>query len=92
MSFTKIQLCSKYFDWARGGGGTWAYKKFKCYEPLQKQRVKLGACKTGLSPPVTLCYWSFQGDSSVVVLFVLCLLVFIFFFFFCAVEALCVFS
>ena len=28
----------------------------KCYEPLQKLRVRLGACKTGLSPPVTLCY------------------------------------
>ena len=21
MSFTKIRLCSKYFDWVRGGGG-----------------------------------------------------------------------
>ena len=40
---------------------------------LQKLRVRLGSCKTGLSPPVTLCYWSFQGDTSVVVLFVLCL-------------------
>ena len=29
---------------------------FKCYEPLQKLRVRLGTCKTGLSPPVTLCY------------------------------------
>ena len=28
----------------------------KCYEPLQKLRVMLGTCKTGLSPPVTLCY------------------------------------
>ena len=28
----------------------------KCYEPLQKLRVRLGAFKTGLSPPVTLCY------------------------------------
>ena len=28
----------------------------KCYEPLQKLRVRLGSCKTGLSPPVTLCY------------------------------------
>ena len=42
-------------------------------EPLQKLRVRLGTCKTGLSPPVTLCYCSFQGDTSVVVLFVLCL-------------------
>ena len=24
--------------------------------PLQKLRVRLGTCKTGLSPPVTLCY------------------------------------
>ena len=24
----------------------------KCYEPLQKLRMRLGACKTGLSPPV----------------------------------------
>ena len=45
----------------------------KRYEPLQKLRVRLGTCKTGLSPPVTLCYWSFQVDTSVVVLFVLCL-------------------
>ena len=28
----------------------------KRYEPLQKLRVRLGTCKTGLSPPVTLCY------------------------------------
>ena len=28
----------------------------KGYEPLQKLRVRLGSCKTGLSPPVTLCY------------------------------------
>ena len=28
----------------------------KCYEPLQKLRVRLGTCKTGLSPPVSLCY------------------------------------
>ena len=42
-------------------------------EPLQKLKVMLGAFKTGLSPPVTLCYCSFQGDTSVVVLFVLCL-------------------
>ena len=45
----------------------------KCNEPLQKLRVRLGTCKTGLSPPVTLCFWSFQVDTSVVVLFVLCL-------------------
>ena len=28
----------------------------KCCEPLQELRVRLGTCKTGLSPPVTLCY------------------------------------
>ena len=24
----------------------------KCYDPLQKLRVRLGSCRTGLSPPV----------------------------------------
>ena len=33
---------------------------------------------TGLSPPVILYYFSFQGDTSVVVLIVLCLCVKIF--------------
>ena len=28
----------------------------KCCEPLQKLRVGLGTCKTGLSPPVSLYY------------------------------------
>ena len=28
----------------------------KCYEPLQKLRVRLGSCKTGLSPPIILYY------------------------------------
>ena len=27
----------------------------KCYEQLQKLRVRLWPCKTGLSPPVALC-------------------------------------
>ena len=27
-----------------------------CCGPLQKLRVRFGSCKTGLSPPVTLCY------------------------------------
>ena len=45
----------------------------KCYEPLQKLRVRLWSFKIDLNPPVTLCYWSFQVDTSVVVLFVLCL-------------------
>ena len=47
----------------------------KCCEPLQKMRVRGGVCKTGLSPPpppVVLYYSSFQGDTSVVVLIVLC--------------------
>ena len=63
-------------------------KLTKCYEPLQKLRVRLWPCKTGLSPPVTLCYWSFQGDTSVV-FFLFYVLVFKFF---CAVGALCMFS
>ena len=54
----------------------------KCSEPLQKMRMKLGACKTELSPPVILYYCSFQGDTSVVVLIVLCF----------GVEFLCCFS
>ena len=48
----------------------------KCLEPLQKLRVRLGTCKIDLSLPVILYYWSFQGDTSVVVLFVLFLGVF----------------
>ena len=28
----------------------------KCCEPQQKMRVRLGACKTGLSSPVILYY------------------------------------
>ena len=28
----------------------------KCYEPLQKLRVRLWPCRVGLSPPVALCY------------------------------------
>ena len=45
----------------------------KCCEPLQKLRVRLGTCKIDLSPPVILYYRSFRGDTSVVVLTVLCL-------------------
>ena len=45
----------------------------KCCEPLQKLRVMLGTCKTVLIPPVILYYCSFQDDTSVVVLIVLCL-------------------
>ena len=45
----------------------------KCYEPLQWLGVGLWPCKIDLNPPVALCYWSFQVDTSVVVLFVLCL-------------------
>ena len=45
----------------------------ECCEPLQKLRVKLWPCKIDLSPPVILYILSFQGDTSVVVLFILCL-------------------
>ena len=45
----------------------------KCYEPLQKLRVRLWPCKIDLNPPVVLCYCSFQVDTSVVFLFALCL-------------------
>ena len=48
-------------------------QEIPCYEPLQKLRVRLRPCKIDLNPPVTLCYCSFQVDTSVVVLFVLCL-------------------
>ena len=46
-----------------------------CCGPLRGLRVRLGSCGTGLGPPVALYCWSFQGDASVVVLFVLCLCV-----------------
>ena len=49
--------------------------------------MRLWPCKIDLSPPVILHYGSFQGDTYVVVLFVLCLGVY-----FCAVDALCTFS
>ena len=45
----------------------------RCCEPLLKLRVRLWPCKIDLGPPVILYYLSFQGDTSVVVLFVLCL-------------------
>ena len=45
----------------------------KCCEPLQKMRVRLGTCKTGLSPSVILYFGSFKGDTFVVVLIALCL-------------------
>ena len=41
----------------------------KCCEPLQKMRVGLEPCKTGIIPSVVLFCFSFQGDTSVVVLF-----------------------
>ena len=34
-----------------GGGGL-----TKCYEPLQKLRVRLRPCWVDLNPPVALCY------------------------------------
>ena len=45
----------------------------KCCEPLQKLRVMFGTCRSSLSPPVILYFLSFQGDTSEVVLIVLCL-------------------
>ena len=50
-------------------------------------RVRLCPCKIDLSPQVISYYWSFQGDTSVLVLIVLCLSVE-----FCAVSTLCAFS
>ena len=44
-----------------------------CFEPWSKLRARLGACKTGLSPPVFL-YWPFQGGTSVVVPYCSCCL------------------
>ena len=41
--------------------------------PTENERSGVLPCKIDLNPPVTLCYWSFQVDTSVVVLFVLCL-------------------
>ena len=45
----------------------------KCCESLQKLRVRLGTCKLILSLPVMFYYCAFEGDTSVVVLLVLCL-------------------
>ena len=44
-----------------------------CFEPWQKLRARLGARKTGLSPPVFL-YWPFQGGTSVLVPYCSCCL------------------
>ena len=43
-----------------------------CCDLLQKRRVRLELRKIDLSPQVILYYLSFQGDISVVILFVLC--------------------
>ena len=43
----------------------------KCCEPLRKMRVRLCACKIDLRS-IYLYYQSFQGDTSVVILFVIC--------------------
>ena len=48
-------------------------KVTKCCEPLQKLRVRLRPCKIDLNSPVILYCCSFQGDTSLVVLNVLCL-------------------
>ena len=47
-----------------------AEQQTQCCKPLQKMSVKLGPCKMNLSSPVIVYYWSFQGDTSVVNLFV----------------------
>ena len=41
----------------------------KCCEPLQKMRLRIGAFKIDLSPPPPPPQLSFQGDTSVVILF-----------------------
>ena len=45
----------------------------KYHEPLQKLGVRLWPCKLDLSPQVIFYYLSFQCDTSVVFLIVLCL-------------------
>ena len=45
----------------------------RCYDLLQKLRVRLGTCKSSLTKPVILYYCSFQFDTDVVVLIHLCL-------------------
>ena len=44
----------------------------KCCEPLLKMKVRLGPCKFDLSPQLILYYLSIQGDTSAMVLFVMC--------------------
>ena len=44
-----------------------------CIIELLQMRVRLGVCKNCLSPVVILYYRSFEGDTSVAVVFVLCL-------------------
>ena len=56
----------------------------KCCEPLLKLWVRLGSCKTSLSPPVILYCWSFQSDSPDCFMFLVLN--------FCAVCTLCAFS
>ena len=44
-----------------------------CCKPLQKLTVRLWTCKIDLSPPVIAYFSSFQGDTSAVIVIVLCL-------------------
>ena len=55
--------------------------------PARKLRVRLWPCKSSLGPPVILYYRSFKGDTSAVVLDVLCLGVE----FLCGLCLMCVF-
>ena len=61
----------------------------KCYEPLQKLRERLGTCKTGLSPSVTLVT---DRSKSILLWWFFLFYVLVFKNNFCAVGALCMFS
>ena len=52
----------------------------KCYEPLQKLRVRLGSCKTGLSPPVIYIN---DRSKAILLLWFLLFYVLVFIFFLC---------
>ena len=52
----------------------WTFKREGSpYIACNERQAWLGACKTGLSPPVFL-YWPFQGGTSVVVPYCSCCL------------------
>ena len=71
--FCQLSLCTPSFktslnckDWKLSIWNSWKMH----FARTRRSDICL---QTGLSPPVTLCYWSFQVDTSVVVLSVLCL-------------------